>query len=259
MIVMLSFCAHAGSIGVPAIPDGETRSYRVYYENLGNPKKKRPLYRRVQLKEAPERIESSYHWVGGGKDKHLEFHRQDILKGGARTDYKFVFKPGKELVLGHFERTLTIAGGDKLRDEMYNVSHPVQKYPDQLFHPYVLETAYRGMELEPGQEKDLYIWAAPKNIVRITVKADKIETVKTKAGEFECLRMEMTPNLDDFLGEIAGPIFASLLPDYVFWMSTSAPHVLVKFRGPLEDMNALTAPIQIYELVSLTEGVVIKP
>ncbi len=52
------------------------------------------------------------------------------------------------------------------------------------------------------------------------------ERVKTPAGEFECYRIELIPNLGML------NVVRSLLPKARFWFSASSPHFWVRYAGP---------------------------
>ncbi len=255
VIFFLSFTALAETFKVPDIPKRESASYRVYYKDFEiSELNERSLNEQILIGEAPREFEGTFYWLGDGQTRHLEYAREEILQNGTLASYHFVFKPGPELILEYFEKTVTMPGNKQLRYEKYDTSHPVFKLPRGTLHPYIIEAGFRGMPLEPGYKKDFYIWLAPKSIMRMQVKVEGIEDVKTKAGTFKCYRLEMSPNLDDYVGSFAGRIIKVIIPDYTFWMDSEEPHTLIKYSGPLGEVNALGAPIEVREVVSVSKG-----
>src|SRR5262245_30639264 len=60
----------------------------------------------------------------------------------------------------------------------------------------------------------------------VTFKVRGKEKVRTAAGEFECYKVELVPQL----GVLS--VFRSLVPKAFFWFSVAPPHFFVRYEGP---------------------------
>jgi hypothetical protein len=76
-------------------------------------------------------------------------------------------------------------------------------------------------------------------LVEMKVQMRGKERIKTPAGEFECYRVELVPELGVL------NIVRSLLPKAQFWFSTSPRHFFVRYEGP---ENGAGSPHVIMEL-----------
>lgn len=63
-------------------------------------------------------------------------------------------------------------------------------------------------------------------LYRMKIEMRGKERVKTPAGEFDCFKIELVPQLG------ALGVFRSLLPKTFFWFSAAAPHFWVRYEGP---------------------------
>lgn len=239
---------------VPALPDGEVRVLNVRYED---PKMtdayfaSKPINQRILHDEASASIETTIKYRGEGNTRQLIYLRKEILHNRTISEWKFTFAPSKNLILQTIEHEVRTPSGKTVRKEFFDLSDPVFKYPPDSFHPYTLELFFRSLPLKIGYKGSFHLWLAPKSVIRMTILVDKTEKVKTPAGEFECFCLQMTPNLEDFLGK-AGKVVQPLIPGYTFWLAVKGTHPVVKYRGPLGEVNMVGAPIEIHELTKIT-------
>lgn len=253
IIILVSNFALAEAFKTPMVPDGEVRHYKVYYEGLDISKMKgKSLSERIMINEAAKHFNGYYFWKGTGQDRHLEYHRRQVLNNGNKTFYRIAFMPGEKLIMDSVEEIVTLPGGEEIRHQKYQVNHPFFEFPDDIMHPYVIETAFRGMPLEVGYERRFFVWINPQSLAPMSVKVEKIETIEAEAGTYECYKLIMKPQLDELAGSIAGRILSGLIPDYTFWLSTTPPHTYVRYAGPLGEGNTMNAPTEIHEMVSIS-------
>lgn len=248
------FIAENQPLNLPPIVDGEIRLLNVRYED---PKMteayfaSKPLNQRILHDEAASSIETTVKYRTEGNNRQLIYLRKEILHNKTISEWKFTFAPAKNLILQTIEHEVKTPSGKIVRKEFFDLSDPLFRYPSDSFHPYTLELFFRTLPVKVGYKGSFHLWLAPKSVIRMTISVDKIENVKTPAGEFESYCLQMTPNLEDFLGK-AGKVVQSLVPGYTFWLALRGTHPVVKYRGPLGEVNMVGAPIEIHELVKIT-------
>lgn len=238
----------------PSIPDGETRKLKVRYED---PKfsdayfASKPINQRVLHEEAAASIETLARLKGEGKNRQLVYTRSEILHNRVTSVWDLTFAPGENLILTSIEHKAKTATGKLVEQEFWDLSDPVFRYPSDTYHAYALEVFFRSLPLKTGHKTSFHLWLAPKSVMRMWVTVEKVETLKLPAGDIECYCLQMTPNLEDFLGK-PGKIIQPLVPKYTFWLATKGSHPMVKYRGPLGEVNLVSAPIEVHELTNIS-------
>jgi hypothetical protein len=76
-------------------------------------------------------------------------------------------------------------------------------------------------------------------VYNVTLEARGKERVKTRAGEFECYKIEVVPHLG------ALNLFRAFFPKTFFWFTVAPPHFWVRFEGP---ENGPGTPLIVMEL-----------
>jgi len=254
LVLAAAAAEEANSYKVPAIPDGEARKLKVRYEDprfndayFAN----KPMNQRVLHEEAASMIDTVARFRGEGNNRQLIYTRNEVLHNHGLSTWVFTFAPADKLVMHTIEHTVKTPAGKQVRHEFFDLTDPIFHYPPDTFHPYVLEIFYRTLPLKVGYRNQCHLWLAPRSIMRVMISVEKVETMKTPAGEIECYCVQMTPSMEDFLGK-AGRMVQPLVPKFTFWMAVKGTHPLVVYRGPLGEVNLGSAPIEIHELMSIS-------
>lgn len=239
---------------VPSIPDGEVRKLKVRYED---PKLNdayfagKPINQRILHDEATSSIETIVKFKGEGSARQLVYTRNETLHNRALSTWDFTFLPGDRLVLSTIEHRIKTPAGKQIRHEFFDLTDPIFHYPSDSFHAYVLEVFFRTLPLQVGYKNQFHLWLAPKAIMRMMISVEKTEILKTPAGDIECFVIQMTPNVEDFLGK-AGKLIQPLVPKFTFWTTVKGTHPVIKYRGPLGEVNLVGAPIEVHDLTSIS-------
>jgi len=80
------------------------------------------------------------------------------------------------------------------------------------------------------------------NLYRVTMKTRGKERVKTPAGEFECYKVELVPDVGIL------NVFRGFYPKTFFWFTVAPPHRWVRYEGP---ENGRGTPVVVMELDAL--------
>lgn len=255
LMVLATAMAQEGNVyKVPAMPDAEVRKLRVHYED---PKfndayfAARPMNQRVLHDEAAATIETVVKYKGEGANRQIIYTRNETLHNRALSTWEFTFAPGDNLILNTIEHRMKTPAGKQIRHEYFDLRDPTFHYPLDTYHAYVLEVFFRILPLKVGYKNQFHFWLSPKALMRMMIEVEKTEIVKTSAGDIECYVLQMTPNLEDFLGK-PGRIIQAFVPKFTFWPAVKGTHPMIKYRGPLGEVNLGSAPIEIHVLTSIS-------
>ncbi len=264
-IVILLVLAPAPSLAfkVPDVPDGEVRIYRVYHSDPELDTQPQTGMQALTRQWSPQWFRVELDRAGEGEDGRMVYRRSEILFNGSSSEWTFEFAPGRELALDRFERKVTSPQGGLLFREAYMLRDPALEYPGTMFHAWVLEFAFRGLELSPGKSHKLWVWASPLLMYEMELKVVARETIELPIGARDCFKLEMATTPANYTG-VSGAIMHRLAPTYTFWMLADRPHCLARQEGPVGLVEGIRPPKQIQELAFLAsaenpEGIGTKP
>lgn len=233
---------------LPDLP-AERRTFKVYFETPPRDLDRQPLNQRLLYLENANWIETESHWLGGGEARRLEYTRVERLNNRCRAEVRFRFLPGGFLRLEEMSRRVTNPAGELVREEYFDFTEELVRYPASLCHPYTLELAFRGLRLAPGVSRSFRLWLGATATLKMTVTVAGRENLRLPDGqEIDCLRLEMIPDLVEYLGGV-GKLVQTIVPRYTWWLSAQSPHSQVRYRGPLGQINVIQAPVVIHDLV----------
>ncbi|MBI3989881.1 MAG: DUF3108 domain-containing protein [candidate division NC10 bacterium] len=102
-------------------------------------------------------------------------------------------------------------------------------------------TALRSLPFEPPRPFRTHLLTNEPDLYEVTLEPRGRERVKTQAGEFECYKVELVPNL----GLLS--VFRVFVPKTYFWFTVAPPHFWVRYQG-LE--SGLGTPHVVMELAT---------
>ncbi len=205
-------------------------------------------------RESAEEISQTVERYQEGEQGYLRLRTKNKLRNGNTADATTILADREKLIWQSTNGVITSASGKELsRGAFYGPRDPAYGYPDDIYDVSILLTLFRGITLENGYQQYFYLWIDNRNIMRMKVTVEGTEEVKVPAGTFRCYRVDMTPMIAEFFGELIGKVVQRFFtPKYSFWLDAQGTHPCVKYRGPL---GAVTAglPMVIYELVSYSQ------
>lgn len=205
-------------------------------------------------RELAEEINQTVERYQEGELGYIRLHTKNKLRNGNIVDATTILIDRGKLIWQSTTGVVTSASGKELGGgAFYGPQDPAYGYPDDIYDTSMLLTLFRGITLDKGYQQYFYLWIDNRNIMRMKVRVEGTEEVKVPAGTFQCYKVEMTPMIAEFFGEIIGKVVQRFFtPKYSFWLDTQGSHPCVKYRGPL---GAVTAglPMVIYELVSYSQ------
>jgi len=254
MISVIVPAAQNEPFGLPPLPEDEVRESVIFYKEGEVGLEDIAVSQRMLYWEAPSALKFHVYWTGEGEERRPEITLLEERHNGTTAFYTFLFKPGDRLIMEGFNKKVTDPSGKEVQREYRNFSHPLSDYPDDLFHVYTLEYALRGMDFNsPGLERRFSLWVPPGAVVPMIARVKGLETITLKDGTtWPCCRVEIGPDMVEFLGPILGRIIRPFLATYTFWYDTRGTHPLIKYVGPRGKVNTGGAPTEIYETTSLT-------
>ena len=140
-----------------------------------------------------------------------------------------------------------------VRDEYFLVADPFFNNPQNLCHPFTLELAYRGMDLEVGNSRHFHLWMGRGATIKMVTRVEGLETLNLEDGSsVQCHRLEMSPDLVEYVG-VMGKLIQPIVPHYTWWLKEEKPHSQVRYRGPLGQINVIGAPVEVHDLLERKE------
>lgn len=251
LLLLLVSQAHAEIFDVKNIPDYEKFSLRFIYKGveLASPPQKPFVMRYIAAESSVDAVYIT-RMVGEGAERHLEVEIKGKAFNGYRITHFYRYRPGSKLILGSYEKNVFSPSGKKIRSEFYDFSESSPPLPNNLTHPYTFPLALRGMTFTIGREETFYIWFNPTTVFAAVLKVKGEEEITVPAGKFKCYRIEIGPDLVDFVGPVVGRALKPFIASYIAWLDTKPPHRIVRYQGPFGMVN-IAGPSEIYELVKV--------
>jgi len=130
---------------------------------------------------------------------------------------------------------------------------PPLTFPDHSSLAFLINhMSWDGTSRRP-RRVEFHVVTAERSLVPMELELDGRETVRVPAGEFECDRLRLRPDLESLfplIGSFLRPLLAWLMEGEVLWVTVAPPRVLVKFEGKLGPPGAVEL---VAELVGLGE------
>lgn len=238
---------------VKNIPDYEKFSLRFIYKGieLSSPPQKPFVMRYIAAESSVDAVYITK-MVGEGTGRHPEVEIKGKAFNGYRISHLYRYRPGNKLILDTYEKNIFSPAGKKIRSEYYDFSESSPPLPKNLTHPYTLPLALRGMDFTIGREETFYVWFNPTMVFAVNLKLKCEEEITVPAGKFKCYRLEIGPDLVDFVGPVVGRALKPFIASYIAWLDAKPPHRIVRYQGPFGMVN-IAGPSEIYELVKVGE------
>jgi len=154
-------------------------------------------------------------WSADGSFRPLRFEK--IVKDGSGrvvgTERK-VFDPAKASV--KFTRQ---GGGRPAESKQFSV-------PADTLAPEGIAGILRFLPFDHWRSQSMHLFSNEPRLYEMKIEMRGKERVKTPAGEFECYKIELIPQLG------ALNLFRSFLPKAYFWFTVAPPHFWVRYEGP---------------------------
>lgn len=254
VIMLLNISAASGGIlpiGMTAVLEGESRTSKVTVSYKG----KMSFTQVLEFGEAAKRVEDRAHWEGEGAQRYLVYTRIEKLNNNCEFKHVFTFLPGKLFKMKNYENTMTAEDGELVRHEFYNFNSKTMKYPDVMAHPFTLDLALRTFDLKIGARRYFHLWLSPTTVFKMETVVTGVEEIGIPNGnKVKCWRIEMTPDFADAYGAFVNRIIRPLVPEFLFWVRCEAPHFVVKYNGPLGQVNPVGGPTETQELINYSPG-----
>jgi hypothetical protein len=135
-------------------------------------------------------------------------------------------------------------------------------WPQNIYPANCLGFALGGFPFRELPRLDFFGWSEFEPLAAMYAVLDGSEQVTVPAGRFECYRVRMNVDTERMVRRLAFPSEQAYdlargiarqmqPPDTVVWLTTGAPHVVVKLEGPLGPPGTSRA---VMELVEMTNG-----
>lgn len=129
-------------------------------------------------------------------------------------------------------------------------SSAVRSSFDLSFHAplaYLIER----LGLGEGRVASFHIVSMDRALLMIDVWIDKRETVRVPAGEFDCHRVRMRPNLESLfpnLPAVLRPVVSMLVDADQIWLTAEGPPRMVRFKGQLGPPGSLDVDVRLVDI-----------
>jgi hypothetical protein len=154
-------------------------------------------------------------WSADGNFRPLRFEK--IIKDGSGhvvgTERK-IFDPAKGSVKFTRDR-----GGRTQDSKQFSV-------PADTLAPEGIAGILRFLPFEHWRPQSMHLFSNEPRLYGMKFDMKGKESVKTPAGEFECYKIELVPQLG------ALNVLRSFLPKAYFWFTVAPPHFWVRYEGP---------------------------
>lgn len=239
--------AFAKPFKVPKLPSKEVRKMKVSMEPPDALIKTKAFSAKLLLLEAPKTMTVTLEkGIEGGKAIYT-LTNESRLNNGAKSVMTFTFLAEGNLRLRHSYLEIKSPNGKLMRKEFIDYTNPQFRYPKDMLHPMMIDVAFRSMDYTSGKKYSFDLWLTSFNVLTMDIKIKGKEKVKVPAGEFDCYKIEMLPNLEALLGKTLNRLVKPFVPKFRFWVNSKGNHQLVKSEGR---MGPVAAPLQRFELIS---------
>jgi hypothetical protein len=154
-------------------------------------------------------------WSADGNFRPLQFEK--IIKDGSGrvvgTERK-TFVPAKASVKFTRERS-----GHSPESRQFSV-------PADTLAPEGIAGILRFLPFEHWRPESVHLFSNEPRLYEMKIEMRGKERVKTTAGDFECYKIELMPQLG------ALNLLRSFLPKAYFWFTVEPPHFWVRYEGP---------------------------
>jgi len=186
--------------------------------------------------------------------------------GGSEARDEMLFELAPLRCLG-WRRSLRDGAGERLGEsfgrcdaESYPLvgrSLPPLTFPDHASLAFLVN--HMGLEAEARRSRrvEFHVVTAECALVPMELELEGEETVRVPAGEFECHRLRLRPDLDALfprIGSLLRPLLSWLMEGESLWVTVARPWVVVKFEGKLGPPGAVELVAELVELGEEEEG-----
>ena len=238
-------------ISMPNIREGEVRTSKVSVLYKGKMSPTQVL----EFGEAANYVESRATWEGEGPQRRLVYTRTEKLNNNCEFKHVFTFLPGNLFKMQQYENTMTASDGEIVQRELYSFSSKARKYPEVMAHPFTIDILLRTFDLKPGTRRYFHLWLSPTTVFKMETVVTGIEEVGALNGKkVRCCRIKMAPDFTATYGALVNSIIRPLVPEFIFWVQCEEPHIVIKYRGPLGQVNPVGGPTETQELINYYPG-----
>ena len=100
---------------------------------------------------------------------------------------------------------------------------------------------FQDMVLNQKKDEPFTVVFPTGRMLNLRAKVTGTETVKTRAGDYLCRKIEMKPDFS---------LLSMLAPTITFWFMTQPPYTFVRYEGPERGLNS---PTVVQELVGINK------
>ncbi len=245
MVLIFALILAAGVRGELDVKDQCRRDYRVINVDGGEPGGDEKRY--FDATEFSVWLCSTT-WEG---KKVLAFKREERTPEGDSVLWEFILDPDNYSLI-KAEKKITSRSGKVVARYEHDYRDEVYDFPPNTFHVNVLALAPMVINMGVGQSTDCYLLFSPEmKPWKVTLTVEAVEKIKVPAGEFECLKIRMEYDLEQFAGKWIGGsrLMKAFMPAYYIWVEKEYPHGMVKLQGKFGP--PMGTPEQAHELVKI--------
>lgn len=226
-------------IGPPVVPEGEVTKYRLASKDTG------------------ETLGAVTQVVNKITEEGEQYYKVDITtecKEGHIVDETTTFKITEMLTPISRRMVITNTEGEVV----VNSTMACDELELPCAPPIVAGFCLRGLAFAPKLKVDFHLITSEGRFFSIDGSvSSKREKLKVEAGDFECYKVELTPDMGAYMEDLPmkvplPPGFGMLARQFTnsvcYWFSVDKPNHMVKYEGFL--MNSLFSAQVVQELVS---------
>lgn len=237
----------------PGAEKGEKLTYEVSYDNIQKFEKSN-LSASIGVGEFPVRFTVKVDKIKSGGKDIIKVTRDEVLynKNRAENIYIIEVKDKGALRLIEHRKKVRDKRNVVIRDYITRFDDPSLRYPSDTIHPTLTPFILRGAVFKKGTQYKYTTWMNEVNLLKMIVNVKGRETIKVPAGTFECIKIEVKPDVSSIIGNKAfAKVVKPFIPKLIFWFDTGPGHKMIKFKGTAIGPGS---PKSVHTLVSIEKA-----